>query len=133
MVRRYNSRPGRSQNVPQRTRMPGGNFGSRIAVFPLFAVTLIASLAPAQERISGFTPASSARQLATEEKFKAIPSPVEERRQHRIFTLQPHPAGSARNNQLARYIAREWKKQGLEEVVIHRYDVYSTSPRETSL
>src|SRR5215469_10880154 len=89
--------------------------------------------APAQTSILGFTPLSSARQTEIESKFKSIPSPDEERRQHRIFTAEPHVAGSKRNNELADYIAAEWRKQGLEEVVIRRYDVYSTNPKSASL
>lgn len=96
-------------------------------------MVVAAAATSAQDRIPGFTPASSARQGKLEEQFKQIPSPAEERRQHRVFTSEPHPAGSARNNELARYIESEWKKQGLEDVAIHRYDVYSTAPRETSL
>ncbi len=57
----------------------------------------------------------------------------EARAWHRHFTAEPHPAGSERNNELARYIAEEWKKQGLEDVVVHRYDVLNTAPREVSL
>ena len=60
-------------------------------------------------------------------------SPEEERRQHRIFTSEPHVAGSKRNNELAEYIAAEWRKQGLEDVVIHRYDIYGTNPKSASL
>lgn len=85
------------------------------------------------QTISGFTPASSARETEVETKFKSIPSPDEERRQHRIFTQEPHLAGSKRNNELAEYIRDEWKKQGLEDVVIHRYDVYGTNPKSTAL
>ena len=87
----------------------------------------------AQAAISGFTAATAARQADIEKKFKAIPSPAEERRQHRIFTAEPHLAGSPRNNELARYVASEWRKQGLEDVVIHRYDVYATAPKTASL
>ena len=93
----------------------------------------LATLTSAQDSILGFTHDSAAQQKKVEEKFKSIPSPEEERRQHRIFTLEPHIAGSERNNELARYIAAEWKKQGLEDVVIHRYDVYTTFPKSTSL
>jgi N-acetylated-alpha-linked acidic dipeptidase len=101
----------------------------------LLSVLILASVVPAftQERISGFTPSSAVRQAKVEEKFKAIPSPAEARRQHRIFTAEPHLAGSKRNNDLARYIAAEWRKQGLEDVVIHRYDVYATAPKRASL
>ncbi|HVI10528.1 MAG TPA: M28 family metallopeptidase, partial [Candidatus Binatia bacterium] len=83
--------------------------------------------------ILGFTPASAARQAETEKKFKAIPSPDEERRQHRIFTAEPHVAGSARNNELARYIADQWRTEGIEDVIIRRYDVYGSNPKSTSL
>jgi N-acetylated-alpha-linked acidic dipeptidase len=88
---------------------------------------------PAQNSILGFTPSSAAREAATETTFKAIPSPDEERRQHHIFTAEPHVAGSKRNNELAEYIRDEWKKQGLEDVVIRQYDVYGTNPKSASL
>ena len=91
------------------------------------------SVAHAQTPILGFTPASSARQTDIENKLKSIPSADEERRQHRIFTAEPHIAGSKRNNELADYIAEEWRKQGLEDVVIRRYDVYGTNPKSASL
>jgi N-acetylated-alpha-linked acidic dipeptidase len=85
------------------------------------------------QTILGFTPASSARESQIETRFKSIPSPKEERRQHRMFTKQPHVAGSKRNNELAEYIRDEWRKQGLEDVVIRRYDVYGTNPKSASL
>jgi N-acetylated-alpha-linked acidic dipeptidase len=90
-------------------------------------------LAQAQTSILGFTPASSVRESEIESKFKSIPTPEEERRQHRIFTSEPHVAGSKRNNELADYIAAEWRKQGLEDVIIRRYDVYGTNPKSASL
>jgi N-acetylated-alpha-linked acidic dipeptidase len=99
------------------------------------ALLFLSQLKPAstQTRILGFTPASSAREAAVEDKFKSIPSPDEERRQHRIFTQEPHVAGSKRNNELAEYIRDEWKKHGLEDVIIRRYDVYGTNPKSTFL
>jgi len=92
-----------------------------------------AQSAQAQSSILGFTPATAAHELKVENKFKAIPSPDEERRQHHIFTAEPHVAGSPRNNELARYIADEWRQEGLEDVVIRRYDVYGSNPKFTSL
>jgi N-acetylated-alpha-linked acidic dipeptidase len=86
-----------------------------------------------QTFILGFTPSSAAHEVEIENKFKAIPSPDEERRQHHIFTAEPHVAGSARNNELARYIADQWRTEGLEDVVIRRYDVYGSNPKSTSL
>jgi len=97
-----------------------------------FVVLLLLANADAQS-ILGFTPASAAHEAEIENKFKAIPAPDGERHQHRIFTEEPHVAGSKRNNELAEYIAAEWKKQGLEDVVIHRYDVYGTNPKSASL
>src|SRR5580692_8184989 len=92
---------------------------------PLFSQT--------QTSILGFTPSDAAHEAEIENKFKAIPSPDEERRQHHIFTAEPHVAGSARNNELARYIADEWRNEGLEDVIIRRYDVYGSNPKFTSL
>jgi N-acetylated-alpha-linked acidic dipeptidase len=100
---------------------------------PVLTLLLLISTAHSQDSILGFTPKGALQQTAVEQKFKAIPSPDEERRQHRIFTAAPHLAGSERNNELARYIADQWRTQGLEDVVLHRYDVYSTSPKSSFL
>src|SRR3984957_1995814 len=97
-----------------------------------FVLLLSTSFTLAQT-ILGFTPASSAHETEIESRFKSIPNPDEERRQHRIFTAEPHVAGSKRNNELADYIAAEWRKQGLEDVIIRRYDVYGTNPKSASL
>src|SRR5437899_2359901 len=61
------------------------------------------------QRISGFTPASSAKEKEVEAKFKAVPSPEQAQKWHRWLTAEPHPSGSERNNQLAREIAERWK------------------------
>jgi N-acetylated-alpha-linked acidic dipeptidase len=98
------------------------------------ALTLHSPLfAQAQTSILGFTTSAAAHEVELENKFKAIPSPDEERRQHHIFTAEPHVAGSARNNELARYIADEWRNEGLEDVIIRRYDVYGSNPKSTFL
>src|SRR5215831_8001214 len=100
----------------------------------LYLVVLLSLCRPVPaQTILGFTPASSAHQAEIEKTFKSIPNPDEARRQHRIFTQEPHVAGSKRNNELAEYIRDEWKKQGLEDVVIRRYDVYSSNPKSASL
>jgi len=85
------------------------------------------------QSLGGYTAQSSAQEALVEARYKAIPDPKETQRQHRLFTAEPHPAGSERNNYLAQYIADEWKKQGLEDVVIRRYDVFSSEPKETLL
>src|SRR5437660_5802294 len=96
------------------------------------AVLSLCPIASAQS-ILGFAPASAAHEIEIENKFKSIPNADEEKGQHRIFTQAPHIAGSKRNNELADYIAAEWKKQGLEDVIVHRYDVYGTNPKSASL
>ena len=99
----------------------------------VFQTRFIHAQTSTQTSILGFTPSSAAHEAEIENKFKAIPSPDEERRQHHIFTAEPHVAGSPRNNELARYIADEWRNEGLEDVVIRRYDVYGSNPKSTSL
>src|ERR1700676_3011856 len=94
---------------------------------------LCTSFIRAQSSILGFTPPSSAHETEIESRLKSIPNPDEERRQHRIFTSEPHVAGSKRNNELANCIAAEWRQQGLEDVIIRRYDVYGTNPKSASL
>ncbi|MBZ5627792.1 MAG: M28 family metallopeptidase [Acidobacteriia bacterium] len=108
--------------------------GSSIALLAWFVVTMAAvgqTRPPAT--ITGFTRTSEQKQTAIEQKFKARISRAQERIFHRYLTAEPHPAGSERNNELARYIAETWRQQGLEDVVIREYDVLNSFPRETSL
>jgi N-acetylated-alpha-linked acidic dipeptidase len=109
----------------------------RPMLFPASALCFLALHSPlfaqAPSSILGFTPSSAAHEAEIENKYKAIPSPDEERRQHHIFTAEPHVAGSPRNNELARYIADQWRTEGLEDVIIRRYDVYGSNPKFTSL
>ena len=81
----------------------------------------------------GFDSKSAARQRTIEAKLQSLLSPTKTREFHRYLTSEPHPAGSQRNNELARYIADVWKKQGLEDVAIRRYDVLNTFPRQVSV
>jgi N-acetylated-alpha-linked acidic dipeptidase len=107
----------------------------RKKVFILSMVLTITVLASAQQPLSkaqilGFSPRNAQKQQEIEEIFKRIPSPQVAKRQHRYLTAEPHPAGSERNNELARYIADQWKQQGWDEVTMHRYDVLVSFPRE---
>ncbi|HUL79060.1 MAG TPA: M28 family metallopeptidase [Vicinamibacteria bacterium] len=83
--------------------------------------------------LTGFAPASAERERAVEAEFTAVLSPERVRAWHRHFTAEPHPAGSARNHELAEFIADAWRQQGLEDVVVRRYDVLNTAPLEVSL
>ena len=107
----------------------------------LCAVLILAFALPAEQKpaeppatpILGFTPEHAATQHQLETTFQSIPSPEKAREWHRTFTAEPHPAASERNNQLAQFIAEEWRKQGWEEVTLRRYDVLHSRPRSVSL
>jgi N-acetylated-alpha-linked acidic dipeptidase len=89
--------------------------------------------APKSAPLRGFTADSSAKQIETEAKFKAMISPEREKQFHRYFTSEPHPAGTPQNKKVAEYIANTWKEQGIEDVVIRQYDVLSSLPKEVSV
>ncbi len=92
--------------------------------------TLTLAAADGGPKMTGFSPQTAALESQVEEKFKQIPAPEKARRWHRYFTAEPHPAGSARNNDLAFYIADRWREQGWEDVSVHRYDVLVSFPRQ---
>ena len=112
---------------------------TRVVVFvstlPLSAVLLAQHREPESDssRILGFTAAHSALEHQIETDFQSIPSPENARAWHRIFTAEPHPAASARNNELAEFIAEAWRKQGWEDVTLRRYEVLHSKPRSVSL
>jgi N-acetylated-alpha-linked acidic dipeptidase len=89
--------------------------------------------APASSPILGFSPPHAEAEHQLETTFQAIPAPDKARDWHRTLTAEPHPASSERNNQLADFIADEWRKQGWEEVALRRYDVLHSRPRSISL
>ena len=80
--------------------------------------------------LRGYTPSRAEAERATERTFQQIPSASRITEWHRYFTAEPHPATSPRTKAIAERIAQAWKEQGLEDVVIRRYDVLSSNPRE---
>ncbi len=100
----------------------------------LFAARPTKSTAlPTAAPLTGYAPAASAAERAIEARFRALPTPDRERQWHRLFTAQPHPAGSERNHQLAETVASEWRRQGWHDVRILQYDVLTSLPRAVSL
>jgi N-acetylated-alpha-linked acidic dipeptidase len=89
--------------------------------------------APPTTRIIGFSPQHAAQEASLEDTLKKSISTEEIRKQHRYFTSIPHPAGSIHDHEVAEYIAEQWRKQGLEDVLIRQYDVLGTRPVSTSL
>ncbi len=89
--------------------------------------------APQPDSILGFSPTHAAAEHALEAVFQSLPSADRAREWHRIFTAHPHPAASEQNNRLAAVLAREWRKQGWEDVTLRRYDVLHSRPRSVGL
>ena len=83
--------------------------------------------------MSGYSLRAVEQESATEARYRALISADEITKFHRYLTAEPHPAGSARNNELAQWVAQQWRQQGLEDVTIHEYDVLNSSPREVLL
>ncbi len=90
-------------------------------------------ISPQAAPILGFSAPHAAAEHQLETTFQAIPSADKAREWHRTFTAEPHPAASERNNQLAGFVAAEWRKQGWEDVTLRRYDVWHSRPRSVSL
>lgn len=104
---------------------------SAVALAALLATLAVGAQQPAA--IPGFSRHAAQAELTTEAKVEAAVSAKQLRNYLRYFTAEPHPAASARNNELARYIEQKWKEQGLEDVTLRRYDVLNSTPKEISL
>jgi N-acetylated-alpha-linked acidic dipeptidase len=87
----------------------------------------------ASEAMFGYSSSGAEEERRIENQFQALTSREQIAKFHRYLTAEPHPAGSPRNNELARWVADQWREQGLEDVTIHEYDVLNSSPREISL
>src|ERR1700733_46918 len=100
-------------------------------------LAFVATLAPGgqepQKIVVGYSPSAGQQELALEKDYQSLASRDEIQKFHRYLTSEPHPAGSTRNNELAQWVADQWKQQGLEDVTIHEYDVLNSTPREISL
>ncbi len=81
----------------------------------------------------GFSPHGMENETRLEKQYVSLTSRAQIKAFHRYLTAEPHPAGTKRNNDLARWIAGQWRQQGLEDVTIHEYDVLNSRPREVSL
>jgi N-acetylated-alpha-linked acidic dipeptidase len=103
------------------------------SVAGVLSAALALAASPDLAKISGFSPRTAAQEIITENSFRESVSTPEIIQFHRYLTAEPHPAGSARNNELAQWVAEQWRQQGLEDVTVHQYDVLGSSPRKISL
>lgn len=78
---------------------------------------------------AGFTAASATVHLRVEREFLSQPDPSRLREIHRRLTSEPHPTGSARNRELAGWIADEFRDAGLT-VQLASHDVLLPEPLE---
>jgi N-acetylated-alpha-linked acidic dipeptidase len=102
-------------------------------VLSALAIGAASALPSDTSKMLGFSPNAAAKETAVEEQFRSLTSPDQISKFHRFLTSEPHPAGSPRNNELARWVAGQWREQGLEEVTVHEYDVLHSTPRQISL
>jgi len=112
-----------------------GGYPWLIAAFVLAVPVGLAAWAGSRDTDSmvGFSARGAAEEISIEQRFRSSASTEQISRFHRYLTSEPHPAGSARNNELAQWVAEQWRAQGLEDVTVHRYDVLNSRPREISL
>lgn len=114
---------------------------SLLAILIPAGVSVVALAAAARERgpspaqqappvMRGFTPAAAALERRIEADLAARLDRDSVRAFFRHLTEEPHPAGSERNNALARFIADRWTAYGLDEVHLRRYDVLMPWPRD---
>lgn len=105
-----------------------------IATFVLaMPVGLVALAGSSDVGMAGFSARGAAEEISIEQRFRSLASTEQISKFHRYLTSEPHPAGSVRNNELAQWVAEQWRQQGLEDVTVHRYDVLHSRPREISL
>jgi N-acetylated-alpha-linked acidic dipeptidase len=83
--------------------------------------------------ILGFSPTAATNQRALESALASRLSRDSTGVAFRYLTSEPHPAGSARNKHLAEWIAERYREYGLEDVRLHKFDVYLPWPTQVSV
>ena len=81
-------------------------------------VALSAFCPGANGQMSGYTQKGMVAERDMEQRFQGILSPEEARKQHRYLTAEPHPPGSERNNELARYIGSARRSRDLPDLYL---------------
>lgn len=94
----------------------------------LLLLLIPATISVPQNTRQGLSPASSDRLKPLEARLLQTIRPENCRSQHRLFTQEPHMAGSVRNYELAQYVAKQWKEYGLEDVQLIEHPVYLPWP-----
>jgi N-acetylated-alpha-linked acidic dipeptidase len=99
----------------------------------LILLVVSGALGAQPNTIRGFFGASAAREREMEALLAQRVNRDSTHAAFRLLTAEPHPAGSSRNKYLADWIATKWRAYGLEDITLHRYDVYLPWPKEVSV
>ena len=108
-------------------------------MLPAIAIALLAftqgsGQRPAtSESIRGFSASSATNQRAVESELARRLNRDSTGAFFRYFTAEPHAAGTARNKHLADWVAERYREYGLEDVKLHKYDVFLPWPTRVSV
>jgi N-acetylated-alpha-linked acidic dipeptidase len=105
----------------------------RFAILAVLGVCC--SLIPAaadEEPLQGFTRESSAVERQWEAKFRAIPSPQDQREYMQRLSARPHNVGTAYDKENAEWILAQYKQWGWD-AHIERFDALYPTPKERVL
>jgi N-acetylated-alpha-linked acidic dipeptidase len=100
-------------------------------VLLVFFVGLVSTGAE-DEPLQGFTSAGSSAEHAWEAKFRALPSPDNQREYMRRLSARPHHVGSAYDKENAEWILSKFKEWGWD-AKIENFDVLFPTPKERVL
>ena len=106
----------------------------RMAIMGMLSVFFfgLVSIGAEDEPLQGFTRASSATEREWETKFRAIPSPDNQREYMRRLSARPHHVGSAYDKENAEWILSKFKEWGWD-AKIETFTVLYPTPKERVL
>jgi N-acetylated-alpha-linked acidic dipeptidase len=106
----------------------------RMAITGMLFVFLfgLVSIGAEDEPLQGFTRASSATERELETKFRAVPSPDNQREYMRRLSARPHHVGSAYDKENAEWILSKFKEWGWD-AKIETFVVLYPTPKERVL
>ena len=106
----------------------------RMAIVGMLFVFLfgLVSIGAEDEPLQGFTRASSATEREWETKFRAMPSPDNQREDMRRLTARPHNVGSPYDKENAEWILSKFKEWGWD-AHIETFEVLFPTPKERVL
>src|SRR4051812_24631020 len=111
-----------SDPLRRRHNMP--RFG---VVGVLILLLVLTAAAAQQDSLQGFNRADSASERQWETKFRALPSPDNQREYMRRLAARPHHVGSAYDRQNAEWILSKFKEWGWD-ATIETFDVLFPTP-----